>query len=133
MRGWVGEVLFSYRCARRDGGRAGRRAGVARIDEKKGEHPVCIFFIDACDGMAGGWLGGRMPRTSIEQKRRASTLDSIFRPYMNHIFPEHARLFPVLAGAGRRWPVLAGFVAVLSQKRSDLTPPTRAGGQDDSS
>ena len=74
-QGGASGLYFFHRCARRDGGRAGRRADVARIDEKKG---------------------------------RASTLDSIFRPYMNHIFPEHARLFPVLAGYFRFWPGISG-------------------------
>ena len=32
---WPWEALFFHRCARRDGGRAGRRPDVARIDEKK--------------------------------------------------------------------------------------------------
>ena len=31
---WPWEALFFHRCARRDGGRAGRRPDVARIDEK---------------------------------------------------------------------------------------------------
>ena len=54
------------------------------------------------------------------------------RPFMamgGHMWTwEHARLF-------QRWPALAGFAPVLSQKFkwSDLTPPTRAGGQDDGS
>ena len=34
-QGGASGLYFFHRCARRDGGRAGRRADVARIDEKK--------------------------------------------------------------------------------------------------
>ena len=73
-----------------------------------------IFFIDARDGSAGGRVGGRMSRASMKKTKNEHPV-LIFRPYMNHIFPEHARRCPALAGAGRRWPVLAGFAPVLSQ------------------
>ena len=75
----------------------------------QGGTPVFIFFIDARDGTAGGRVGGRMSRASMKRKMASihSGLDfsTIYGPYMNHIFPEHARLFPALAS----------FVAVLIQ------------------
>ena len=56
-----------HRCARRVGRRAGRRADVARIDEKftRGASGL-IFFIDARDGTGGGQVGRRVSRASMK-------------------------------------------------------------------
>ena len=45
---WPWEALFFHRCARRDGGRAGRRADVARIDEKNGQASTLDSIFRPC-------------------------------------------------------------------------------------
>ena len=77
------------------------------------------FFIDARDRTAGGRVGGRMSRAPMKKKGE----HPFWTRFFDHIFPEHARLFPALAG----------FAPVLNQNGRKSPPHTRAAGQDDDS
>ena len=91
----------------------------------QGEHPVLIFSSMRATGRrAGGSAGGCRAhrRKKTKNEHPVSKIEHpvlIFRPYI-------PGTRPALAGAGRH-------SGSFEPNRSDLTPLTRAGGQDDGS
>ena len=74
---WPWEALIFHRCARRVGGRAGRRPDVARIDEKKKnehpvakiEHPALIFSSMRATGRGAGGSAPDVARIDEKNKK----------------------------------------------------------------